>query len=121
MKRILIGLLISLMIPISSSSRTIYPDTILTQQDYKKLALILTEHSKLKQENKLLVEKVDLYNKIFESYTLTDSLYKLQISNYKKESDEKTKNLNKLDKQLSVYRAISITIITGWIMYLILK
>lgn len=121
MRKMLLGLLISLMIPISSLSKTIYPDTILTQQDYKKLALILTEHDKLKQENKLLVEKVNLYNEIFKSYVLTDSLYKSQISIYKKEFDEKSKKLNKLDKQLSIYRAISITTIAGWIIYLILK
>ena len=117
----LLGLLISLMIPISSLSKTIYPDTILTQQDYKKLALILTEHNKLKQENKLLVEKVNLYNEIFKSYSITDSIYKSQIKIYNKELDEKNKKLNKLDKQLSIYKSISMTIITGWIMYLILK
>lgn len=54
MRKRLLGLLISLMIPIFCLSKTIYQDTLLTQQDYKKIALILNEHNKLKIENKLL-------------------------------------------------------------------
>ena len=121
MRKRLLGLLISLMIPIFCLSKTIYQDTLLTQQDYKKIALILNEHNKLKIENKLLYQKIGNYDKLLKSYDKTDSLYRWQLNVYKNDLDSKEEEIILLNKKASIYKTASFVLVLGWIMYLILK
>ena len=83
MRRFVLLLFISLLIPIACISQTTYPvirDSIvlITPSQLKTTNLIFNEHSYLKKENSLLKEKVSTLENINFNYEKLDSLNKIK-------------------------------------------
>lgn len=108
MKRLSILLLISLIVPIGSFSRTIYPDTTLTAQDLKKLDLILVQHSKWESEVPLLYKQINTYKDLCKFYEVSDSLNNESKKLYKEEINTQNETIKKLHKTNKVYKGVSI-------------
>lgn len=121
MKKLWIGLLLNLLIPTYCLSKPIYPDTVLTKQDYKKIALLLNEHNLYKEENVLLKNQVSTYKELVKSYNKTDSVYKEQTKNLWEEIDKKDKQIKHLNSSIKVVKYSSVATIVGVILCLILK
>ena len=100
--------LISLMIPIGCFSKTICQDTILTNQDLKKLNLILLQHNKWESETPLLNQQIYNYKDLCKSYEVSDSLHKESVKIYQNIIEEKSKDIKRLHKSNKIFKNISI-------------
>lgn len=100
LKRILILLLISLLIPIKSSSQIISTDStiILTPEQVKLTNLIFLEHQTLSKKVPLLEQKITLLEESNQNFQMIDSVRVLQLN----QCEDNTKKLKKVIKTKNV-------------------
>lgn len=114
MKRIVVLFLISLLLPIASTSQTISKDSvlILNSEQIKLTNLIFAEHEKLTEENGFLRKKIEILNEYNKNYEHMDSIQQNVI---------KTQNANieKLNKSIRYKNMLITSIGTGLLLSLI--
>lgn len=116
MRKYIILLLLSLLIPTVSFSQDILPDTIRHRLDngvlinphqLKTANLIFIEHQKLCKENQLLYEQLDNYKELYETSEKIDSLYLIQLDEQSASCTTEIEQLNDVIKKKE-------RIIKGW-------
>lgn len=131
MKKILILLLITLLVPIYAFSITTSTQTkqdsivYVTAQDIKYANLIFIEHKKFMRENKILKEQVEDYEKVIKIANEVDSLRIEQINtlsdDYIQQINILNKNLQRKDKNLKYWKIGGITVSIGLLLFILLK
>lgn len=107
MKRNILILLVSLLIPILSFSQTTYPKItkdsliVLTPLQLKKTNLIFVEHSKLKEENLLLREVILLKDSTINVMHQSENLRFNQLSDLKSTTEKQQSQIEELNKALT--------------------
>ena len=85
MKKSLLILLISILLPIAASSQSICLKilndslVVITAKQLKATNLIFLEHGKLKAENEQLNKQIINYNKLIVNYQATDSIKTIEL------------------------------------------
>lgn len=131
MKKILILLLITLLVPISAFSTTTSTQTnqdsivYVTAQDIKYANLIFIEHKKLIKENDILKKQVVDYEKVVEIANEVDSLRVEQIKTLDKDYTIRINNLNdeikRKNNHLTYWKLGSVTVTVGLLLFILLK
>ena len=134
MKRLVILFFLILLTTITCSSQItlekIKKDSIvlITPSQLKETNLIFAEHQKLLVENDLLLKQISNYK--YDNYLLTktDSLRKLQLSNYESlsksystEIEKLNKEIDRKDKSILCWKIGGITVSVGLLIWLLLK
>lgn len=124
MKKLVIGLLLSLLIPIASISQTTYPIikdslVIITQSQLKTANLIFNEHQFLKEKVRLLDNQVSDLTKLNSLYIAQDSLRCKEIDEYKKAYEDSYYKYNRL-KRYNTVKNVSILVLASVILGLII-
>lgn len=106
-----------------SFSQNISQDStvLITGKQLKTANLIFLEHKKLLNENNLLYKQIDSYKKINNSWLKTDSIRKIQISQYSCKINELNNSLNNKNKELTIWRIGGISISTIFVLWLLLN
>ena len=126
-KRLLVILLLILLMPTISFSSTILngieKDSIvsITPAQLKETNLIFAEHHKLLIENQLLSEQLNNYKEDNKLLIKADSIRQAQIKTYKNWNESLTKNLNKKNKTLFLWKIGGITVSSGLLLLLLIK
>lgn len=126
-KRLLVTLLTILLATTTSSSSTISSgiekDSIvsITPAQLKETNLIFAEHHKLLIENQLLSEQLNNYKEDNKLLIKADSIRQAQIKTYKNWNESLTKNLNKKNKTLFLWKIGGITVSSGLLLLLLVK
>ena len=97
MRKFTILLLITLLTAITSFSQTI---SIGTEQ-LKETNLIFIEHRKLLEENALLYKQLDNFQKSYNILTQIDSTRIKEIAEYKEIVNDRNKQIENLNKEIS--------------------
>ena len=90
MKKSLLILVISLLLPTFGFSQSTFPKLIndsivaITTKQLKATNLIFLEHQKLKQENQELTKQISDYKNLIANYNATDAIKTAQIKEYDK-------------------------------------
>lgn len=131
MKKILILLLITLLVPISAFSTTTSTQTnqdsivYVTAQDIKYANLIFIEHKKLIKENDILKKQVVDYEKVVEIANEVDSLRVEQIKTLDKDYTIRINSLNdeikRKNSHLTYWKVGSVTVTIGLLLFILLK
>jgi uncharacterized coiled-coil DUF342 family protein len=110
MRKLLIILFISLLIPTLSISQTISKNTIeITQEQLKTTNLIFAEHDKWSKEIPILNSQIKLYQDLVQNYNKEDSLKNKQIVLYKDQINDNIKTINKLNKNIKIVKTAGIS------------
>lgn len=125
MRKNLLILLISLLLPMWCFSQTTYPKLtsdsliVITPQQLKATNLIFLEHKKLKLQVPELNKQIVSYESLINSYVRSDSLKNSQVkelTNYIEVSEQVRKDqlreINKLKSKNQLYKGLSIGGIT---------
>lgn len=128
MRKNLLILAISLVLPMYCSSQTIFPKIVqdslivITPQQLKITNLIFLEHRKLLAENKELYSKLDLQDKLLSKYESNITTLNSVVVNYKELNNINKELLLSKDKEISRYKrkVISIGIVSVAITSIIL-
>jgi hypothetical protein len=102
MKKIVLLLSISLLIPITSISQTISKDSLITitPTQLKQINLIFNEHSSLKKEKEVYLEQINSYERVIDNYQQLDSVNIVKSKLYKQELQNKEKIISELNKSM---------------------
>lgn len=102
MKKIVLLLSISLLIPITSISQTISKDSLITitPTQLKQINLIFNEHSSLKKEKEVYLEQINSYERVIDNYQQLDSVNIVKSKLYKQELQNKENTISKLNKAI---------------------
>ena len=102
MKKIVLLLLISLLIPITSISQTISRDSLITitPTQLKQINLIFNEHSSLKKEKEVYLEQINSYERVIDNYQQLDSVNIVKSKLYKQELQNKENIISELNKEM---------------------
>ena len=92
MRKLLITLLISLLIPINCFSDSISVDTL------KLINIIFVERDKLENENSLLKKEINSFKELEKLYVQSDSLKNCEIDLYKEKSKKDERKIKKLKR-----------------------
>ena len=100
MKKIVLLLSISLLIPITSISQTISKDSLITitPTQLKQINLIFNEHSSLKKEKEVYLEQINSYERVIDNYQQLDSVNIVKSKLYKQELQNKENTISELNK-----------------------
>ncbi len=126
-KKLLVTLSTTLLATTTSFSSTISSgiekDSIvsITPAQLKETNLIFAEHHKLLIENQLLTEQLNNYKEDNKLLVKTDSVRQAQIKTYKNWNESLTKNLNKKNKTLFLWKVGGIIISSGLLLLLLIK
>lgn len=126
-KKLLVTLSITLLATTTSFSSTISSgiekDSIvsITPAQLKETNLIFAEHHKLLIENQLLSEQLNNYKEDNKLLIKADSIRQAQIKTYKNWNESLTKNLNKKNKTLFLWKIGGITVSSGLLLLLLIK
>lgn len=129
MRKKVILFLISLLIPILSSSKDIYPQllsdslVVITPSQLKKTNLIFLEHRKFKLENNELRLRTDKYKQLYSNCLVIDSINASINSQLRTEllirDEELQKQLNIVSCQKKQIKAITIGGLTVSVAFLV--
>ena len=102
MKKIVLLLSISLLIPITSISQTISKDSLITitPTQLKQINLIFNEHSSLKKEKEVYLEQINSYERVIDNYQQLDSVNIVKSKLYKQELQNKENTISELNKAI---------------------
>lgn len=102
MKKIVLLLSISLLIPIMSISQTISRDSLITitPTQLKQINLIFNEHSSLKKEKEVYLEQINSYERVIDNYQQLDSVNIVKSKLYKQELQNKDNIISELNKEI---------------------
>lgn len=126
-KKLLVTLSITLLATTTSFSSTISSgiekDSIvsITPAQLKETNLIFAEHHKLLIENQLLSEQLNNYKEDNKLLIKADSIRQAQIKTYKNWNESLTKNLNKKNKTLFLWKIGGIAVSSGLLLLLLIK
>ena len=126
-KKLLVTLSIILLVTTTSSSSTISSriekDSIvsITPAQLKETNLIFAEHHKLLIENQLLSEQINNYKEDNKLLVKADSIRQAQIKVYKNWNESLTKNLDKKQKTLFLWKIGGITVSSSLLLFLLIK
>lgn len=126
-KKLLVTLSTTLLATTTSFSSTISSgiekDSIvsITPAQLKETNLIFAEHHKLLIENQLLSEQLNNYKEDNKLLIKADSIRQAQIKTYKNWNESLTKNLNKKNKTLFLWKIGGITVSSGLLLLLLIK
>ena len=115
MKQFVIVLLLSLLVPIASSSQTTYPVTIgdslviITADQLKYTNLIFNEHRYLTEKVNILENQISNLEKLNFTYVEQDSIRCKQIEEYKNAYEDSFNKYNRLNNRYKIAKVVSIS------------